>query len=135
MLSALAIATSGLVLPPAVTPGQAIVAPHRWRSTSPINQRVLLQQQESPIFPTTNVISGLFGGDDGYAKASASAIPGSAKDLDLGSMLDTVPLDPNGAKGMAKDEAGKERLKDRMEAVEERAEDKVEALLAIEQKS
>ena len=60
---------------------------------------------------------------------------GGVKDMDLGSMLDNVPLDPQGDKGARKDERGVERLKERQEAVEKLAEQKLEALLAQEQKS
>ena len=42
--------------------------------------------------------------------------PGSAADLNLGAFLDSVPTDIDGAEGIAKDQAGLERLKEREEA-------------------
>ena len=47
-------------------------------------------------------------------------------------MLDTVPVDVQGEKGIAKDEAGVERLKERAAAVEEAAEEKADRLKEAE---
>jgi hypothetical protein len=56
---------------------------------------------------------------------------GAAKDLDLGSMLDTVPDDMHGDKGLAKDQAGVDRLKSRQAAIESAAEEKAELMIEM----
>ena len=58
---------------------------------------------------------------------------GGTADLKLGSLLDAVPDDIQGDKGLARDEAGVEKLKERQAEIEEAAERKAEAIIAAEQ--
>ena len=47
--------------------------------------------------------------------STGEVYPGSAADLNLGSFLDSVPVDIDGDAGVAKDQAGVDRLKEREE--------------------
>eukprot|EP00966_Prymnesium_polylepis_P168766 3902563-Prymnesium_polylepis.1 len=86
---------------------------------------------ESSIFPTTTVVSGgllqeVMGGPD------RDVYQGAAADLDLGELLDDVPADMDGDKGLQRDSAGVERIKERMAIVEEKAEQKAALLMELE---
>ena len=86
---------------------------------------------ESSIFPTSTVVSGgllqeVMGGPD------RDVFQGAAKDLDLGAMLDDVPADMDGDKGLRRDNEGVERVKERMAIVEEKAEQKAALLMELE---
>merc|ERR1719473_869934 len=100
-------------MPTLPTPGTVWVRAHQQQQT-PVVVRQWVAPSESAVFPTTTLTAGILDlGKDGYVKASPNAIPGAAKDIDLGSLLDTVPSDPQGERGLKKDAAGVERLKDR----------------------
>lgn len=95
-----------------------------------LSTTTLVAERSSDVFPTT-MVAGVINGAQGVAKASPNAIPGAAKDLDLGSMLDTVPDDMHGDKGLAKDQAGVDRLKSRQAAIESAAKEKAELMLEM----
>ena len=75
--------------------------------------------------PTT-ALAGLFGGDEG------TVYKGGSDSLDLGSLLDSVPADAGGKKGIQRDQQGLERLKERQADEVELAKAKYEATLAAE---
>jgi len=104
----LTVASLSLVLPTLPAP-PAIVQPAPARAT----------------LPTTSSLAGLFGDDPVVYK-------GSADSLDLGSLLDSVPADAAGKKGIKRDQDGLQRLKERQLQEEEAAKEKLEAVLAAE---
>ena len=94
-----------LILPPLTTP-PAIVRP------APIS--------------TTSALAGLFGDEP------KNVYKGDASSLDLGSLLDSVPADAGGKKGVERDQKGLERLKERQGEAEQLSKEKYEAVLAAE---
>ena len=124
------LASASLILPSVVTPGQEWVRQTPVIASSSVVKQHATLQDNALVFPTTVNIVGLFGGDS-LPKPSKDAIPGSAKDIDLGSLLGSVPEDPNGKKGIERDEAGKERLKERQAIIEQQAMEKAEILKEI----
>ena len=69
---------------------------------------------------------------DVLKRADVEVFSGGVDDLDLESMLDVVPADLQGEKGIKKDERGVERMKQRQAAIEAAAEEKAELLIAQE---
>lgn len=69
---------------------------------------------------------------DVLQRGDVETFKGGVDDLDLESMLDVVPVDLQGEKGIKKDQRGVERLKQRQAAVEAAAEMKAEFLIAQE---
>ena len=70
---------------------------------------------------------------DVLQRGDVETFKGGVDDLDLESMLDVVPVDLQGEKGIKKDQRGVERLKQRQAAVEAAAEMKAEFLIAQEE--
>ena len=75
--------------------------------------------------PSSTLLAGLFGPDTATYK-------GSAENLDLGSLLDSVPEDAGGKKGVKRDQEGLQRLKERQNSEQDAAKAKYEAVLAAE---
>mmetsp|Transcript_19085 Transcript_19085/g.61481 ORF Transcript_19085/g.61481 Transcript_19085/m.61481 type:complete len:124 (+) Transcript_19085:32-403(+) len=104
------------------------VSPHALPAQPPAHVvRTPLQQPELP----SSLVAGLFG--LGEPKPDGKNVfKGTADDLQLDSLLSSVPADMGGKQGLKKDQEGVARLKERQEAEAKAAEAKAAALIAIE---
>ena len=154
LLSALVVVVA-LVVPPVPPMAPAVVhqvlvpvaVGHRHRPSSSVFPTTALLARPLDLFGGS-LLAGpldLFGGSKtqvfkvaahpllGYsalpADGRACRSQGSAADLDLSSLLDDVPLDMKGKKGIAEDQAGVARLKERQARVEALAEEKARLLV------
>ena len=123
---ALAFATSALslVLPMPVAPPALV---------QPATARIALHTayDDGLVFPATQALAGTIESTGG------GLLDGPKRDiikgeLDLGSLLDTVPTDAGGKKGQQRDEQGLQRLKERQAQESEAARVKYEAVVSAE---
>jgi len=75
--------------------------------------------------PTSTALAGLFGPEPTIYK-------GGAASLDLGSLLDTVPTDAGGKKGIERDQKGIDRMMQRAAEEEQAAKEKYDLVVAME---
>ena len=122
----------GLIVP---TPPPQLTAAHQFQrpQLTVVQQSSVLLSSDSDslVFPPSSVT---IAGPIDFTRAGGTGLlfKGSADDINLSSLLDDVPADPNGAAGLEKDITGVEKLKAREAAIEAAAAEKARLMIEME---